>query len=70
MKKKLTLLWCLLTGGHNYAAINLQTYRIPEKGVTCFVNRCTKCGKPYVCAVNDKALYRGTPLADYKVEDI
>ena len=70
MKKKLKFLWCWLTGGHTYAAINLQTYRIPEKGVTCFVNHCTKCRKRYVCAVDDKALYCGTPLADYKVEDI
>jgi hypothetical protein len=55
--------WCWLTGGHTYADINLRTERFPEHRVTCFCNKCLKCGKWDVFAVDDKALYYdGFPL--------
>ena len=56
--------WCWLTGGHIYADGNLQSHHIPEKGVTCFIQRCLKCGEYQEYAVNDSALYYGSPLAE------
>ena len=60
--------WCWITGGHKYADGNLETYPLPIYGETYFRNICVKCGKPYVCAVSNEALYCGTPLAGYEVK--
>lgn len=67
---------CWLTGGHAYADINLQTEHFPELCVTCFRNKCLKCGKWNVFAVDDEALYHTYPMPnrleidfDYEAED-
>lgn len=69
--------WCWLSGGHTYADINLETHRIPEHCMTCFRNKCIKCGEYQVFVVNDEALYCTYPLPnrleidfDYNAEDV
>ena len=76
LKRWLKKVWCWLSGGHTYADINLETHRVPEHRMTCFRNKCLKCGESYVFAVNDEALYSTYPLPnrleiefDYEAED-
>lgn len=60
--------WCWITGGHIYKDINWKTEHFPEHCVTCFCNKCLKCGKSKVIAVKDEALYCGTPLATERIK--
>ena len=60
--------WCWITGGHIYADGSLQSHHIPEHGVTCFIQRCLKCGEYQVYAVSDAALYCGSPLAEERIK--
>lgn len=46
---------CKLTGGHRYDSGEITSKRIPERGVTCFIHRCIKCGEYSVYVVNDGA---------------
>ena len=63
IKRWLRRLWCRITGGHQFADSNLRTVPVPEYGVTCFCNKCLKCGEWKAYAVEDKALYYdGFPL--------
>ena len=54
--------WCWLTGGHLYNTKDLKSHHIPEKCLTCFIQRCVKCGEWQVYAVNDEVLYSTYPL--------
>lgn len=69
MHKWFRRIWCCLTGGHKYAAMNLESYHLPEEGITCFRNVCVKCGKSYVCPVSDKALYYDVGIDDFEDDD-
>lgn len=40
--------WCLLTNGHIYADIDIQTHFDQVERTFTFRNRCRKCGKVYV----------------------
>ena len=57
---------CILSGGCKFADGNLQSKHIPELRVTCFIQRCLKCGKRHVYAVSDSALH-STYNQDWKV---
>lgn len=59
---------CWLTGGHTFADSNLKSEHSPSFRVTFFYNKCLKCGKHKVFAVNDDALYCGSPLADERIK--
>ena len=57
---------CILSGGCKFTDENLQIMHIQECMITCFSQRCVKCGKRHVYAVKDSALYR-TYIQDWKV---
>lgn len=59
MRKWWKKLKCRLTGGHRYDSGEIHSRRIPERGVTCFIHRCVKCGEYQVYVVKDTALYSG-----------
>ena len=48
--------------GCQYADGDLQTKHIPEHQVTCFIQKCVRCGEYRVFAVNDSALHSYYPL--------
>ena len=54
-------IWCRLFG-HIYADGNLETIHVPEYRVTCFRNKCLRCGESQVYTVKDEALYCTYPL--------
>lgn len=70
-RKKVRSRWrkfkCWLTGGHLYDSGEIRSRRFPERGVTCFIHRCVKCGEYQVYAVEDSALYCRIPQPE-KVE--
>ena len=55
---------CWLTGGHTFADSNLKTEHFPQNRVTCFCNKCVKCGKWKVYAVKDDALFSAYPMPE------
>ena len=65
---RLRRIWCLLTNGHTFADGNIESTHYESLRVTVFRNQCLKCGKHMYYAVNDEALYFGSPLADRKVK--
>lgn len=71
--KKLLPKWkkikCRLTGGHRYDSGEIRSHRVPERGVTCFIHRCVKCGEYSVYVVKDRALYGSLYDFDLGVSD-
>ena len=44
--------FCLLTGGHRYADMNLQSVYNPYTRQSLLVNRCVKCGKTFTVTID------------------
>ena len=47
MRKKMNRLLCFLSGGHQYADINLRVSTDELRDTATFTNTCVKCGKAY-----------------------
>ena len=44
--------FCLLTGGHRYTDVILQSVYNPYTRQSLLVNRCVKCGKTFTVTIN------------------
>ena len=65
MAKWLSILRCLITGGHRYASINLLMMKDPFKPEYIFTNECIKCGKVIHVRVS-KVAFDGILEADLR----
>ena len=50
--------FCLLTGGHRYADINMIVIHDPIFRTYKVKNYCVKCGKPYTIDLPENVLFR------------
>ena len=60
----MNIIFCLLTGGHQYSIDNIRVNEIIEDETFDFVNWCTKCGKRHIYKVPRK-LYMDILYREY-----